>query len=114
MMNDVQANIEQVFDLTEMVVNALVKKPSLLNYMFIKCGGPELAFIRNCGAYMGGVFGVIQVALFAVYSEGWMLPTFGLVVGLLSNWIALKMIFQPVQPWRLLGGLIVLQGLFLK
>mmetsp|Transcript_46030 Transcript_46030/g.103538 ORF Transcript_46030/g.103538 Transcript_46030/m.103538 type:complete len:473 (-) Transcript_46030:173-1591(-) len=114
MMIDVQNNIERVFDLTDMVVKALVNNPGLLCYMFIKCGYDELTFIRNCGAYMGGVFGVIQVALWAVYSRGWMLPAFGLVVGLLSNWIALKMIFEPVEPRRYLGGRLVLQGLFLK
>jgi uncharacterized membrane protein YheB (UPF0754 family) len=43
-----------------------------------------------------------------------MLPAFGLVVGLLSNWIALKMIFEPVEPRPIFGGRIVIQGLFLK
>mmetsp|Transcript_103416 Transcript_103416/g.299172 ORF Transcript_103416/g.299172 Transcript_103416/m.299172 type:complete len:479 (-) Transcript_103416:23-1459(-) len=114
MMLDVKTNIQDVFDLAEMVVNTLMRDPNLLNTMFIKCGYDELVFIRDCGGYMGAVFGFIQVALWIFYSRGWMLPTFGLVVGLLSNWIALKMIFEPVEPTPILGGRIVLQGLFLK
>jgi len=113
MMEDVQANIRQVFDLEEMVVGAFVQKPNLLNHMFIKCGYKELKFIRDCGGYMGGVFGIMQVALWIVYSAGWMLPAFGLIVGLLTNWLALKMIFEPVEPRHLLCG-ITLQGLFLR
>lgn len=114
MMSDVKHNIERVFDLTDMVVKTLVRDPGLLNHMFIKCGYMELKFIRDCGAYMGAVFGIIQVILWIHWSEGWMLPTFGLVVGLLSNWIALKMIFEPVEPVPVFGGHVVLQGLFLK
>merc|ERR1719188_2313857 len=60
------------------------------------------------------MFGIIQVILWMFYSEGWLLPTFGFVVGLLSNWLALKMIFEPVEPRPIFGGRIVLHGLFLK
>jgi len=114
MMSDVKNNIETVFDLTDMVVKSLVHDPGLLNHMFIKCGYQELKFIRDCGAWMGAIFGTFQVALWIYWSAGWMLPTFGLVVGLLSNWIALKMIFEPVEPILLFGGRIKVQGLFLK
>lgn len=114
MMSDVKSNIEKVFDLADMVVKTLLRDPDLLNHLFIECGYWELKFIRDCGGYMGAVFGIVQVILWIYWTEGWMLPTFGFVVGLLSNWIALKMIFEPVEPWPLFGGRIVLQGLFLK
>jgi len=114
MMNDVKSKIETVFDLSDMVVNVFLRDPGLLNHMFIKCGYDELCFIRDMGAVMGATFGIFQVALWIYWSAGWMLPTFGLVVGMLSNWIALKMIFEPVEPKKLCGGRIVLQGLFLK
>jgi len=114
MLRDVKENVESMFDLSDMVVKAFLRNPELLNHMFIECGYAELKFIRDCGAYMGAAFGIIQVALWIFYSAGWMLPTFGLVVGLLSNWIALKMIFEPVEPIYLLRGRLKLQGLFLK
>merc|ERR1740120_54093 len=109
MCQEVKNRIEDVFDLADMVVKILVGDPGLLNHMFIKCGYDELKFIRNMGGWMGLGFGVFQVMLWIWYSAGWMLPTFGLVVGLLSNWIALKMIFEPVEPISLFGGRLVPQ-----
>merc|ERR1719162_864068 len=50
--------------------------------------------------------------LWIFWSAGWMLPTFGLVVGCFSNWVALKMIFEPVEPYNFCG--IEIQGRFLK
>eukprot|EP00930_Biecheleria_cincta_P055532 TRINITY_DN41849_c0_g1_i1.p1 TRINITY_DN41849_c0_g1~~TRINITY_DN41849_c0_g1_i1.p1 ORF type:complete len:447 (+),score=63.29 TRINITY_DN41849_c0_g1_i1:42-1343(+) len=114
LLEDVRNNIDKVFDLTEMIVSAFVRDAGLLNHMFITCGYNELVFVRDSGAYMGGIFGCVQVVLWIYWSAGWMLPTFGLVVGTLTNWIALKMIFQPVQPVPLFGGRVVIQGLFLK
>jgi len=108
---DLKHNIEDVFDLSAMVENAFVTEPALLNHMFVSCGYEELVFIRDCGAYMGGVFGIVQVGLWLVYSAGWMLPTFGFVVGILTNWLALKMIFEPVEPVPIFGFRV--QGLFL-
>merc|ERR1719235_2461239 len=49
-----------------------------------------------------------------VHPAGWLLPVFGVGVGLLTNWLALKMTFSPVEPIRLFGGRCVLQGCFLK
>merc|ERR1740121_1018811 len=96
--NELKGNIEHYFDIRQMVVEAFTAEPTLLNHMFIQCGYTELEFIRDCGAMMGFVFGVLQVGLWLFYSAGWMLPTFGFVVGVISNWLALKMIFEPVRP----------------
>jgi len=111
-MHDLQNNIETVFDLEDMVVQTFTEEPNLLNHMFISCGYDELKFIRDCGAYMGGAFGLVQVVLWMFYTAGWMLPTFGFFAGILSNWLALKMIFEPVNPVNVCGY--ELQGLFLK
>merc|ERR1740121_768731 len=109
--NELKGNIEHYFDIRQMVVEAFTAEPTLLNHMFIQCGYTELKFIRDCGAYMGFAFGVLQVGLWLFYSAGWMLPTFGFVVGIISNWAALKMIFEPVRPWSCCCC--TLQGLFL-
>lgn len=117
MCQDVKERIEDVFDLSEMVVNILTKDKGLLNHMFIKCGYDELKFIRDTGGFIGLGFGIFQVSLWIRWSAGWMLPAFGLVAGLFSNWFALKMIFQPVDPILLYDGRWgrwELQGLFLK
>jgi len=114
MLSEVKQNIETMIDLQDMVAKALVNDPGLLDHIFIVTGDKELVFIRDFGATMGLVFGIIQVTLWIFWSAGWMLPAFGFVVGMGTNWIALKMIFEPVEPVHLLGGRIMIQGLFLK
>lgn len=115
LMRSMQEHIDDVFDIEDMVVSALVRDKPLLNNIFIACGHKELSFIRNSGAYMGGLFGVVQMTIWFFWSNVWLLPTFGFVVGTLTNWLALKAIFQPIQPHYPCGprGPRV-QGLFLQ
>lgn len=47
-----------------------------------------------------------------LYDKPWTLPAGGAVVGYITNWLAIKLIFEPVDPVKL--GPFVLQGLFLK
>lgn len=42
-------------DIEDMVVKTLMRDKPLLNNIFISCGHAELSFIRNSGAYMGGL-----------------------------------------------------------
>lgn len=50
--------------------------------------------------------------IWLVYDKPWILPAGGAVVGYLTNWLAIKLIFEPVDPVKV--GPFVLQGLFLK
>ena len=115
LMRSMQEQIDDLFDIEDMVVRALVRDKPLLNNIFIACGHKELSFIRNSGAYMGGVFGIVQMTVWFFWSNQWMLPAFGFVVGTLTNWLALKAIFQPVQPHYPCGSRGPrVQGLFLQ
>lgn len=125
MLDDVKENIHAFFDIEEFVVEHILKHRQLLNDMFIMCGYDELCFIRDSGATMGFVFGVIQLFIWimsrpedkflhpSTYALA-IFPGFGIIVGCLTNWLALQMIFRPINPIRLCGGAIVLQGLFLR
>ncbi|CEG44862.1 Protein of unknown function DUF445, transmembrane [Plasmopara halstedii] len=113
LMDEIRNNIEDVFDLEDMVVTSMCKDKQLLVNMFITCGYSELAFIRNSGAYMGGIFGLIQMGIWFVYSDRIVVfPVIGLLVGTITNWLALKMIFEPVNPKKYCG--ITFHGLFLR
>ena len=115
MMRELTDNIENVFDLEEMVVATFIKDKMLLVEMFIKCGRSELAVIRDFGGWMGFVFGVIQMVVYHFMPKSpWMLPIFGGIVGAATNWVALLMIFKPTWPIRCCCGLCTIQGLFLK
>lgn len=111
---DMKKHIKSVFDIEHMVIDALTKDKDLLNQIFIRCGYAELCFIRNAGAWMGGIFGLIQAVIYLYYDDKWVLPTAGLIVGCITNWFALKMIFEPVEPIYLFCGKVKLHGLFLR
>jgi uncharacterized membrane protein YheB (UPF0754 family) len=40
------------------------------------------------------MFGLIQMAVFWVYDAIWLLPVAGFLVGWVTNWLALKVIFR--------------------
>ncbi|TMW62861.1 hypothetical protein Poli38472_005479 [Pythium oligandrum] len=113
LMEEIKNNIEDVFDLETMVVTNMTRDKQLLVNMFVTCGYQELAFIRNSGAWMGFIFGLMQMGLWFFYSDRIVVfPVVGLVVGTITNWLALKMIFEPVNPKKVCG--FTLHGLFLR
>jgi uncharacterized membrane protein YheB (UPF0754 family) len=118
LMGDVKTNINELFDLKKMVIEELENDKPLLNFIFQKVGEEEFRFIERSGFYFGFLFGIIQAVVFAlVYTPGsmegaWVLPLFGLFIGWATNWLALKMIFEPQKPKKY--GPWVLQGMFIK
>ena len=111
-MTDVKNNIENIFDIKEMVIKRLTQDKELLNNMFLKCGKEEFKFIERSGLYFGFIFGLIQMIIWYFFPYFWILPLFGLLVGYATNWLALKLIFEPVKPIKFLG--MKFQGLFIK
>ncbi len=72
----------------------------------------EFIFIRRSGFYFGFLFGLVQMGIFFVYDASWVLPFFGFLVGWATNWLALKVIFRPLEPHKF--GPITIHGIFLK
>ncbi len=112
MFQEIKDDIEDLFDLKSMVVIALTKDKDLLNEIFLKCGDQEFRFIERSGMYFGFLFGLIQMTICYFYNPWWMLPLAGLLVGYATNWLALKLIFEPVEPKQMFGYTV--QGLFMK
>ncbi len=108
----IQQDVSAVFDLRDMVLSDLVTHKRLLNRIFREAGWKEFRFIARCGIWFGGGIGVLQMALWLAFHEPLIMPAFGLVVGWLTDWAALKLIFNPKHPIRVFGWTI--QGLFLK
>lgn len=111
-MDDIKENVEELFDVKAMVVNNLSNDKSLLNSMFLECGKEEFKFIERSGFYFGFLFGIGQMIVWFFWQSWWILPLGGLLVGYVTNWLALKLIFEPLHPVKL--GNITLQGLFIK
>jgi len=113
MMVDLKNNIDDMFDLTDMVVRALMRDKRLLNRIFQEAGHEEFRFIARSGIYFGFVIGCVQAVTWALTHSPWVMPLFGGFTGWFTDWLALKMIFYPKKPTKYLG-LFTWQGLFLK
>ena len=111
-MKDMQAHIDDIVDIKEMSVNACVQNKHLIVKIFKECGDKEFDFIRNSGFYFGGMFGLVHMVVYMFYPANWVMPIFGLLVGTATNYVALKVIFSPLNPKRFCG--ITFQGIFLK
>lgn len=113
---DIQEHIEVIFDVKSMVIQQLENDKALLNEIFLSCGEKEFKFLERSGLYFGFLFGLLQMMLWYFIQDfpfSWLvLPIGGLLVGYLTNWLALKLIFKPTEPIRL--GFFMIQGLFLK
>ena len=110
--DDIGPKIESLFDLKGMVIDRLENDKTLLNQIFLECGESEFNFIIKSGLWFGFLFGLPQVVLWYYFPNPFVLPICGFLVGWATNWVALNMIFRPVNPKKLLG--ITFQGLFLK
>jgi len=113
MMREIQENIENVFDLRDMMVTNLTRDTELLNRIFRQAGRGEFRFIERSGIYFGFAIGLLQAVAWASTHSVWIMPLFGGFIGWFSDWLALKMVFRPREPTRYLR-LFTWQGLFLK
>jgi len=109
---DLLLNIEKVVDVKKIVVTGMTTDPTVLGSFFQKVGAKELKFLVDSGFGFGFLLGLIQMVQWMVFPRNWTLVVGGAVVGFITNWIALKWIFEPLLPTKV--GPFVLQGMFLK
>lgn len=107
-----QQNIDQIFDIQACVVSQMMADRNMLGQLFRRCGQNELDFLVNSGIWFGFLLGLIQMVVALFWDNPWSLSIGGGIVGLATNWLALKWIFEPVNPTRV--GPFVLQGQFLR
>jgi uncharacterized membrane protein YheB (UPF0754 family) len=111
-MGEIRRDIDVVLDLKQMIVTNLVRDKALLNKIFQEAGAKEFQFIARSGIFFGFAIGLVQMVAWALTENPWVLPLFGLFTGWFSDWIALKMVFEPYEEKRY--GPFKWQGLFLK
>ncbi|MDX6564305.1 MAG: hypothetical protein QOD65_4119, partial [Gaiellales bacterium] len=107
-------NVDQVFDIKHMVVTNLVRDKALLVRMFRDTSTKALKFIVKAGTIFAFYVGLVQVVVFIITGSHLVLPIFGLVVGGLTDWVALRMIFRPIEPGKRILWVFPWQGLFHK
>lgn len=109
---DMGENIDDLMDFRRMVVRRLEDDRALMVFVFQAVGDRELKFIVNASFWIGLFFGFVQLVLWAIWPARWALPVFGAALGYLTNWVALNLVFRPLNPVKV--GPFVLQGVFLR
>ncbi|WP_291720946.1 hypothetical protein [Bernardetia sp.] len=114
-MVELNGQVDKLLDLKRISIETLMADKQLVNEIFLRCGAKEFKFIEVSGFWFGGLFGLAQMVLSYNFPSGswFILPGCGLVVGYLTNVLALKLIFEPLEPINILG-VYKFQGLFLK
>ena len=107
---EIAENIDQLVDIKLMVIKRF--DPELANRVFLDMGKRELKFIQNFGFFFGFALGIPVAAITHFVTSWWLLPILGVVVGYVTNWVALWMIYEPPEPWQI--GPFRFQGLFVK
>lgn len=96
-------NISELFQVDYIVSSALLKDKALLNELVREPMLPIMRFMKRFGLAFGATIGLIQMVLFAFTESHLVIPLFGLAIGLVSDWLALQMIFHPKVPTRYFG-----------
>jgi len=110
--DEIGEHVDQLLDVKLMVIRHIEAHPELANRIFLEVGRRELRFMVNFGFFFGLLLGIPVAFITHAYPEWWVLPVLGVVVGYVTNWVGLWMIFEPVEPRRL--GPFRIQGLFLR
>lgn len=110
---EVIRSIEDLISCRDIMVRGFTDDPDTLGQFFRKVGRKELNFLVNSGTYFGFLLGIVQMFQWMMFPYNWTLPVGGAVVGFVTNWIALKLLFEPVDKIDILGGAFTIQGMFL-
>lgn len=111
LLSHLQLEIDDCLDLHHIVLSAFLRDKELLVDLFQKVGRVELEFLINSGFGFGLVLGLFQALAWARYPLNWTLPVAGALVGYVTNWIAIKLLFEPAEPVQIVGTFEI-QGLF--
>lgn len=107
---EIGEHIGQLVDVKLMVIKRF--DPELANRVFLDMGGRELRFIKNFGFVFGFMLGIPVAVLTHFVSFWWLLPILGVVIGYVTNWVALWMIYEPPE-WERVGPF-HWKGLFIR
>jgi len=106
-------DIDHLMDIKLMVIRRLEERPELSNRIFLEIGRKELRFIINFGFWFGLLLGIpTAIVTEVLFHAWWLLPIAGVVIGYVTNLVAILMIFEPVEERRV--GPFRVQGLFLR
>ncbi len=112
LMRQMHGNINDLVDIKSLVIKLLDQDKALMVRMFKEVGENEIRFIINVSFWIGLGFGFLQMIMWYFIPWHMGLPLYAAVLGLATNWIALNMVFRPLNPVKI--GPWMLHGVFLK
>ncbi len=98
LVNELTLNVENLVDMRAMVVRQMENDRALMVRMFLKVGQKEINFIWHASFFIGFAFGLLQMLIWLVVPWHWTIVFWAALWGLLTNWIAIWMVFNPVEP----------------
>ena len=105
-------NVENLVDMRQMVVSQMENDRALMVRMFLRVGQKEINFIWHISAAIGLFFGIIQMGVWLVVPWHWTLVFWAAMWGFLTNWLAILMVFHPIEPKKIMG--ITFHGAFMR
>ena len=111
---EMQPRASELLDVQQLVAGQL-SGPNVerLARLTQQIGHKEFKFIEYSGAIFGAIIGFAQIGVWEAMNVWWLMPIFGVIVGLITNYLAIQMIFRPHHRTTYLG-FIPYQGLFPK
>jgi uncharacterized membrane protein YheB (UPF0754 family) len=110
LLNEMKSDLSRYVDVQFLAVTTLVRNKDKLVKLMRGLGDNAMAFVRRSGIYFGFGIGLVQMFAWGLFKNPWIMPAFGFGVGLISDYIALNMLFRPIRPTKILG-LFQFQGL---
>ncbi len=95
---DLTYHVEDLVDMRAMIVNTMENDRQLMVDMFLKVGKKEINFIWHISALIGLFFGVVQMGVYWLLPVHSTVPIFAGIWGVLTNSIAIWMVFSPTYP----------------
>ncbi len=106
LVSELTYNVESLVDMREMVVSQMENDRALMVRMFLLVGKKEIDFIWHISAAIGLAFGVVQMAVWLLVPWHWTVPFWAAIWGFLTNWIAIWMVFNPIEPVHFRGPML--------
>ena len=111
-LDQIKQNIDSILDLKALAVNSMKEDKTMINKIFLDLGGKQFRFIETSGFWLGMLFGIGQ-NITTMYTTSWvMFALYGVFIGFITNYLAIKLIFEPAEPKKF--GPFRLWGLFLQ
>ena len=98
LVTELTMNVESLVDMRAMIVRQMEGDRRLMVRMFQRVGQKEINFIWHISALIGMFFGIFQMIVWFVVPWHWTVPFWASIWGFLTNWIAIWMVFNPIEP----------------